>query len=158
MIRVDALDRFCSLVLVVAAPWMATIFNNSLTMQVIGVPLTTIGGGLAGTFAAIAYDPHSRDRPRGQQFLIAPATVIVACALVAFVPRMFNLTWVNAGTEGGVAAIMALLIYYLLPVAIERGPTEARRVRVTDLLSYLLPWIRRNSPPQPRDGDKDKTP
>lgn len=157
MIRVDALDRVCSLFLVMVAPWVAAIFDNSLTTPILGVSVTTIAGAVLGTFAAMGYDPNT-NRPRGKVMVVAVATVIIASALVGVGPRMFGLEWVNSTTEGALATITALVVYYLAPVIVERGPDEARRIKIADLLGIFLPWIRRNQPPTRRDDDKDPRP
>lgn len=157
MIRVDTLDRFFTVILVAMAPWVAAIFDNSLTTPVIGVSVTTIAGAVLGTFAAMAWDPNT-NRPRGKVMVVAAATVIIASALVGVGPRMIGLEWVNSTTEGALATITALVVYYLAPVAVERGPDEARRIKIADLLGIFLPWMRRNQPPARRDDEKDPHP
>lgn len=55
------------------------LFTNDLTTPIIGVGITTVGGAILGTYAAIGYDDAKR--PRGKLFLLASSTVIVGAAL-----------------------------------------------------------------------------
>ena len=128
-----AVDKFLGLTLAAAAP-LAAMFSNDLTNPVVGVGLTTIAGAIFGTYAAIGYDETVR--PRGRLFVLATSTVIIASALVGFVPRLMGWEWSSGGAEAALACAVAFGFYHLFPPALKRIGELIREFKLTD----LLPW------------------
>ena len=112
-----------------------SLFANDLTTPVLGVGLTTVGGAVLGTFAAIGYDEHPK--PRGRMLILALSTVILGSMLVGVVPRWVGWEWANGGVEGALAGLASLVCYYLLPPGIKRAGELVRSFKLTDLLPFL---------------------
>lgn len=135
------------------------LFSNDLTTPIIGVGVTTVGGAILGTYAAIGYDDAKR--PRGKLFVLATSTVIIGAALSGVVPKWMGWSWSSGGTEAGAAALFAFVAFYALPPAIKRSREIIRDFKVSD----LLPWRKNaavtptpDNPPaaNPPQGDAEK--
>lgn len=127
--------------LVALSSIVPSLFTNDLTTPVLGVGLTTVGGAVLGTFAAIGYD--EQPRPRARMLILAMSTVILGSMLVGVVPRWIGWEWASGGVEGALAGLASLVCYYLLPPAIKRAGELVRSFKLSD----LLPFLKR------RDGD-----
>lgn len=144
--------------LVSLAALVPSFFTNDVTTPVLGVGVTTIAGAVLGTYAAIGYDDAVR--PRGKLFAIALSTVIIASAATGVAPRYAGWQWMNATVEGGVAALCAVLCYYLLPELIPAARRLIRSFKLSDLNLFAI--FRKGGAPAdppaqpPSDGAPDK--
>lgn len=146
-------DKAGGLALSVGA-FVSTLLTNDITTPVLGVGVSTIGGAVLGTYAAIAYDEGNR--PRGRLFSLAIATVIIASAMTAVGPRVLGWVWANGVVEGGIAALAALACYYGIPEAIPALRRIIRGFRLADL--HFFRRAPPDAPPAPDDIPTDGDP
>ena len=147
---VSALDKFAALAVGGVAPLLPAIFSNDLTTPVLGVGVTTVVGAVLGTAGALGYD--DKKPPRGVMFTRTLATVIIASLLVGAIPRWLGWTWSSGPAEAALCGLAAVVVYFLLPPAIERGREIIRGLKLSD----FIPWMRKRADtPDPTPAPAD---
>lgn len=143
-------DKAAALTLGGLAPLLSAIFTNDLTTPVLGVGVTTVVGAVLGTAGALGYDDERP--PRGRMFARTLATVIIASLVVGAIPRWLGWTWSSGPAEAALCGLTAVVVYYLLPPAIQRGREMIRDLRLAD----FIPWMRKRpeTPAKPPDPPK----
>lgn len=132
---------------------LPNLFTNDLTTPVVGVGVTTVVGAVLGTCSAIGYDENAQRG--GRLYIRALSTVIIASTLVGAVPRWAGWEWSSGGTEAALAALSAVLLYFLLAPSIKRARKLIDEFKISDLIHFrkggVPPTI---DPSNPEDFDK----
>lgn len=147
-------DKAAGIVVAVGAfmPGLLSSFSNDMTVPIIGVGVTTIGGAALGTLAAIAYD-NNPPRPGGRLVVRSAGTIVMAGLLVGGVPAIAGWTWNAQAAEGAVAGLTALVVYYLFEPIKAWALAQLSEFKLSD----FIPWLRKRTPAAPPAGQNAPT-